>query len=230
MYTNKFIGLAVGAVFAVSAFAANDASASVVVFSDNFENKKQGSVQNVQRLPGWVVGGGGSSVDYIKAGDFGLTCGGSSGYCIDLDGSTKSGGEIATAASFGPGTYTLSFEFSGHQRRWLSDAGDAMIVSLGDWSKKFRTQPDTGFHTHSITFTTTTDGQLSFSQLGMSYDYYGIILDNVTLTYISGGSSASTIGNNNNGPTAQVPEPATLALFGAGLAGIGLISRRRRKK
>ncbi len=150
-----------------------------------------------------------------------------------MDGSKKAGGAFSTQSLFGAGTYQLEFDYTGNQRSFLGGNamdGDVMEVSLGDWSKKFRTMPDDPFKHVSITFTTNAAGELTFSQLGMSFDHYGIILDNVKLTYISGGSGGPSSISGINGPVAQVPEPTTLALFGAGLAGLGVVTRRRRRK
>jgi hypothetical protein len=57
--------------------------------------------------------------------------------------------------------------------------------------------------------------------LGLNLDLYTGLLETVTLTLVHGP---------NVPPPADVPEPLTLSLFGAGLAGLGAITARRRRK
>ena len=201
---------------------------AAVVFADDFETVRHHSVLNIQQLPNWNVQHG--SVDLVKSGDFMVACSGGSGYCVDLDGSTKVGGAIQTKDVFGPGTYSLSFDFSGNQRGALEGnaaAGDAMIVSLGDWSHKIRALPDTSWKTFTITMEIQTAGQLSFSQLGLSFDYYGILIDNIALSYLAG--DLNWCGQESAGAckkTATLPEPSALAVMILGLCLFCAMSRQ----
>lgn len=214
----------------VALMLASQQARATVVFDDDFDSARSRSALNAQRLPNWSVFGG--SVDVIKSGDYYVSCAGGSGFCIDLDGSTKSAGGIATHSIFGPGSYSLTFDISGNQRSFLggmAEHGDAMIVSLGDWTQKLRMQADDSWKTVSIFFDTGVGGALSFSQLEMSYDYYGILLDNVVLTALSDTSSISNQLLDDDGRTQEVavPEPAPWAVLLACLASLGLFTPRR---
>jgi hypothetical protein len=59
----------------------------------------------------------------------------------------------------------------------------------------------------------------STSFLGLNLGLYTGLLETVSFTLVQGPTP----------PPAAVPEPLTLSLFGAGLAGLGAITRRRRK-
>lgn len=151
------------------------------------------------------------SVDLIGAGGSFDFFPGNGGY-LDLDGSTGSGndpaGEITSILSFGPGSYTLSFNLGGNRR---TQAVRTTQFSLGNWSDSLSLAGNAGFGFYSYSFTTTSAGSLTFTQIGPS-DNQGNILDNVKL------SSA-------------VPEPATWAMMivGFGLAGSAVRSTRRRQ-
>ena len=130
------------------------------------------------------------------------------GSYIDLDGSTGSGnnpaGQLTSAASFGAGTYNLTFDLAGNQRGQVAqttqitlgaDLVDAILLASG-----------AGFTTYSFTFTTA-GGNLHFTELGPS-DQQGNLLDNVVLT--------------------AVPEPATWAMMILGFMGVGFMAYRRK--
>ena len=110
---------------------------------------------------------------------------------MDLDGSSSNAGLLTTTSPFATGTYTLDFVLGG------STCGDTntIQVSLGDFAQDITLASNAGLTNLSLTFQTTTAGNLSFQNSGG--DNLGLILDNITVV----GDVVVT-------PTAAVPEPA----------------------
>lgn len=176
-----------------------------VLLSDNFNAENGGTgALNYTGFTNWTAPSPGS-VDLIGNGFFDFYPG--NGLYVDLDGSTggqNPAGQLVSKATFGPGTYTLTFDLGGSQR------GDTntVEVSLGSFVQDITLPSSSPLALQSFTFTTGSGGPLSFVELGNS-DNVGLILDNVTL--------------------GTVPEPMTLSLFATGLVGAAAMRRRRRK-
>ena len=150
----------------------------------------------------WTITDG--SIDYLVPGSsFGGLCLSGSA-CIDLDGSSRNAGMLATTRTFGPGTYKVAFDLWGSQR------GDtnAVVVRLGDAIVAELTVPSSqGLTAYAFgNIVVTTAGALSFANAGG--DNLGALLDNIAVT----------------------PIPAALPLLATALAGAGLLSRARRRR
>jgi hypothetical protein len=186
---------------------AADASASTVVFSDNFAGDPLGL--GVATLSNWTIVAG--NVDVIGAdgtnSSYDFYPG--SGKYLDLDGtgpaSPDTNATIQTVASFGPGIYNLTFDLGNN--KCGGSTVNTLDVFLG--STRAGSLATTGFPAlshESFTFSST-GGELSFVQGGPA-DQQGSFLFNVQLA-------------------TAAPEPGTFAVLGVGLAGLGMLRRRR---
>lgn len=180
-----------------------------VIFIDDFNTEAGAagvSSLNYTGFSNWTVSGG--TVDVVSSGNFGITCAGGSGKCVDLDGSTGNAGILTSSLlSLGAGTYSLSFDISGNQR---GGASDSFTLALGGFlNESFNFAPSTPWQTITRTFTVSANSvnNIIFNHAGG--DNIGIMLDNVSLN------------------KTDVPEPATLAMFGLGLIGLGFARRRQ---
>jgi len=174
----------------------------------------------------WKVTRG--SVDLIAQGQFGLSCFGNSGKCLDMDGGTTMAGRLETRVAYdlAPGPYSLSFALSGNQR---GGAADSITVSLGNtaqslYSETFNLASSAPWQviTRSINVPARTSAKLVFDHAGgfSTSDNVGILLDEVKL------SSAAT--------SASAAAPATSPGFLGALLGFfavfGAYSLRRRPR
>jgi hypothetical protein len=176
-------------------------SQAALVFRDDF-NAENGGVAglNYNAFSKWNITNGtvdligvGSSWDYYPG----------NGLYVDLDGSTNQAGTMSTRDSFGPGTYTLTFDLGGNSKK---TGNDVVLISLGSWSKLL-TLNSTDDLTNFVFPVTTNGGSLIFSNTNGG-DNVGPILDNVLLS--------------------SVPLPPSLLLFAPGL--FGLVALRRKFK
>jgi hypothetical protein len=225
---------------AASLLAANSAGAQVLL-NDSFNGLNSGnSALNFFSFPNFTVLNG--TVDLVKSGDYGITCVGGAGLCVDLDGSRSLSGRLGTQTFlFGAGdTFTLNFDVSGNQRGGAADAFgvDFLFGAPTAYTNSFGTGVLTGagvsgsfgvnygvaaaaplasnvpWTASSFGFTFVNAGQLSLSFYTTGNDNVGPMLDNVMITRTA--------------PTSTVPEPSTYALMAAGLAVMGAVARRRR--
>jgi PEP-CTERM motif len=192
--------------------AAPSAAVAAPLLSDNFNGDPEGlnwpgdAVFTSTQASGQV---GTASVDLVGPGFFSL-CAPGQGNCVDLDGSSGNGnnpsGQLTSNSSFGPGSYTLTFDLAGNER---SPTPQTTSISLGTFSTALPLGESSPWTTYSYTFTTATGGSLQFTDSGPS-DQQGNLLDNVTLV--------------------AVPEPATWAMMLLGLAGVGAMMRGRNRR
>lgn len=189
---------------AAGLFAIAATGASALTFSDDFEADPvavpTGSLVN------WVITG---SIDVVGPSSFGSSCRDGSN-CLDMDGIAP--GRIDTKSTFNfvaGTTYTLAFDYSANG----SNKGMTFGITNGLFSDQLTGVNSAGsnpYFNFSTTFTANGMGELFFESDSAS-GFGGVVLDNVSLT------------------AAPVPLPAGLPLLLAGLGGLGLASRMRRK-
>lgn len=221
-------------VVAMAAFTAPATAA--VVYSNNFNAENGGNSQlNYNGFNGLSVTGG--TVDLVKSGDFGITCAGGTGACVDLDGSTGNAGLTSSGSyTFNAGDrVALSFLFSGNQRGGANDGfatrflfASAVSGTYGSESTNFGSQnygsftaqpglfltisgivPSYAMTDFEFYFIASNAGSVNFNFEDLGNDNVGVVIDDVSLS----------IG--------AVPEPSAWALMILGFGAVGAAARRR---
>jgi hypothetical protein len=108
---------------------------AAVLFSDDFNSEPQslGTTPLSPAFANWTVTTG--SVDVIGSiptPNFDFYPG--NGNYVDLDGSNNQLGTLASKATFGAGTYTLSFDLSGYTYNGQYPL-ESTLISIGNWSQ-----------------------------------------------------------------------------------------------
>lgn len=174
------------------------------VFFDDFEGVTSGgTILNWDGGANWDVLSG--TVDLVKSGDYSITCAGGTGYCVDMDGSTSSAGDIVSL-NVGPlaaGTYAFSYSLSGNQRQLGFADSVVAYIEFGVMSWSHTLPYSAGWQTFTQEFTLTSATDPVYMRFGATGgDNIGMLLDNVQLSAV------------------PVPEPASLGLMLIGFAGV----------
>jgi hypothetical protein len=193
---------------------AGSAAQAATIFSEGFDAENGGvSFLNYTGFAQFTVANG--IVDLVATPDFGITCAGGSGACVDLDGSIPgtdpTSSLVSDVINFVPGViYTLSFDISGNQRNSNSDTTIYSISGGVLASTAITLAGGAPFQTVSQSFSvlSATLASIIFFTPDAS-DNIGLILDNVRIE------------------ATPIPLPAAAPIFLAGLAGLAFSRRRR---
>ena len=192
-------------IIALAAFGASSAYAGPMTLSFGAENGGSG-VLNYGGFANFNVTKG--SVDLIGNGFFDAYPG--NGLYVDLAGSTNQFGALTTKAIFAPGTYTINLSLGGPIYNGITDGAN---VSWGEGPGLDFTLAGLATSDYAFNATLLNSEAFTITDLGLSGNA------NIGSTLFGFQVSRAT----------AVPEPFTLSLFGAGLAG-AIATRRRKKK
>ena len=180
------------------------------------------------------------NVDLVAHNDYGITCIGGNGACVDLDGTTGPGSLMSQYFSFNAGDrMKFSVQVSGNQRN--ASQLDDVTFDLA-----FSTPVTIGNYLG-------TGGWSSFGYFGVATGSLGVVSSPIAgntpyslytfeFEALSAGSVMYTLGTNsadNVGPVIDevqidrstvTPEPATWAMLAFGMSAVGVASRRRVRK
>ena len=220
----SWIALAAGTLMAAPAHAATS-------LIDGFDSENGGaSFLNYNSFANFTVAG---KVDLVATPDYGITCAGGSGSCVDLDGTTGPGTLSTKPVSFAGGQFIkVSFEVSGNQRNAGPD--NFIFDSLLTGSTSYDFVCGTGFTScTSGTYASNTFGHYIESYAGnRGFTTYSFMFrpDAAgTLTLSFGTDSADNVGPIlDNVRISGVPEPMTWVMMILGIGVIGGAMRRRR--
>ncbi len=214
------IALAVTTVSIIGTCVSAPASASGLVFEDNFEQENNGEVATeYTKFAKWNVTKG--SVDLIGRKPFKFIDN-IDGLYVDLDGTSVSAGTLETKDefTFNPGdVFNLSVQLAGSQKGLVDDSVE---VSLGNLFKETLTlSPNQPFTTYTKTIRAKEKGTMKLAFAGVGGDNIGLLLDNVSLS--------KTLGAQN--PTTSVNEPTSgLSILTIGLFGAVMCIRKKQAK
>lgn len=194
--------------------AATLAQAQTVLLNDTFDGENNGRGAGVySQFANFTA----ADVDLLAPGFFFNLCqsAGNNTPCVDMEGNGN--GSLTTKAEYSlpAGAVGLQFDLAGDQRTGTgSNVTVSLVNTLGQtlYNETFMLASADGFTTfsRSVTLASAQTARLRFASGGPA-DSFGMLLDNVVLT----------------AGVAAVPEPASYAMMGAGLAALACLRRRR---
>lgn len=200
MYKNLGFASAALALFALTA----PASASIIPDQFNSENGGVGTL-NYSGFADFTVTSG--SVDLIGAGFYDNFPG--NGLYVDMAGTTGQFGALTTNMVYAAGTYHVTLGLGGTIYNGISD-GVSLDWGTGSWSSGDLAGLTS--QTFNFDITLNSASAITIADFGHSGNAnIGATLFGLTVERTQG----------------AVPEPLTLSLMGAGLAGMGAFRRRR---
>ncbi|GAA0578870.1 PEP-CTERM sorting domain-containing protein [Rhizomicrobium electricum] len=208
MFSKWWVALA--AVGAITA-----AQAEVIPNQFDFENGGTPTL-NYTGFANFIVSAG--SVDLIGDGDYDWAFPGN-GLYVDLAGSTGAYGALQTKTVYGPGTYMVTIGLGGPI---YSGMNDGAILS---WASGSKSWDFAGLDqiTDSFLVTLTSASSFKIADAGKSGNAnIGATLFGIDIGLVSHGLPLP--------PPPAVPEPLTIMLLGAGLAGVFGLRRVRNQR